>query len=49
MTDMPALEDCKEARSAGDRICQCILGNIEGKKAGTFCPLGRLLLHPLKT
>src|SRR5258708_12694419 len=36
--DLPVIEDS----------CQCILGSMEGKKAGTFGRSGAFSLHPLK-
>jgi dTDP-4-amino-4,6-dideoxygalactose transaminase len=50
MTDMPAL--LKVAEDHGlpviEDSCQCILGAIDGRKAGTFGRTGCFSLHPLK-
>lgn len=50
MTDMPAL--MAVARRHGlpviEDSCQCILGEIDGQRAGTFGQAGGFSLHPLK-
>ena len=50
MTDMPALMKIAEKHDLPviEDSCQCILGNIAGKKSGTFGRSGGFSLHPLK-
>jgi dTDP-3-amino-2,3,6-trideoxy-4-keto-D-glucose/dTDP-3-amino-3,4,6-trideoxy-alpha-D-glucose/dTDP-2,6-dideoxy-D-kanosamine transaminase len=50
MTDMPALMEIanKHDLPVIEDSCQCILGNIEGRKAGTFGRAAGFSLHPLK-
>lgn len=50
MTDMPALMELarKHKLPVVEDSCQCILGNIDGKNAGTFGNSGGFSLHPLK-
>lgn len=50
MTDMPALMAIarKHNLAVVEDSCQCILGNIDGKNAGTFGRSGGFSLHPLK-
>lgn len=50
MTDMPALMPIalKYKLKVVEDSCQCILGNIKGKNAGTFGNAGGFSLHPLK-
>ena len=49
MTDMPALMEIanKHALPVIEDSCQCILGNIDGRKAGTFGSAGGFSFHPL--
>jgi dTDP-3-amino-2,3,6-trideoxy-4-keto-D-glucose/dTDP-3-amino-3,4,6-trideoxy-alpha-D-glucose/dTDP-2,6-dideoxy-D-kanosamine transaminase len=50
MTDMPALLKIAEKHNLPivEDSCQCILGAIDGKRAGTFGRSGGFSLHPLK-
>ncbi len=50
MTDMPTLMRIaqKYKLPVVEDSCQCILGNIDGKNAGTFGNTGGFSLHPLK-
>ncbi len=50
MTDMPKLLDISQKYSLPivEDACQCILGNINGKNAGTYGVFGAFSLHPLK-
>jgi dTDP-4-amino-4,6-dideoxygalactose transaminase len=50
MTDMPALMEIAGRRSLPivEDSCQCILGSIGGRNAGTFGVAGGFSLHPLK-
>ena len=50
MTDMPALMQIATERKLPviEDSCQCILGNIDGRNAGTFGWTGAFSLHPLK-
>ena len=50
MTDMPALMKIAEKHDLPvvEDACQCILGNIDGKNAGTCGRSGGFSLHPLK-
>jgi dTDP-4-amino-4,6-dideoxygalactose transaminase len=50
MTDMPALMQIagKHNLPVIEDSCQCILGDIDGKRAGTFGRSGGFSLHPLK-
>jgi len=50
MTDMPALMQIAEKHNLPviEDSCQCILGDIDGKRAGTFGRSGGFSLHPLK-
>ena len=50
MTDMPALLKIAEKHNLPvvEDSCQCILGAIDGKRAGTFGYSGGFSLHPLK-
>ena len=50
MTDMPALVDIAARRNLPviEDSCQCILGSIDGRNAGTFGWTGAFSLHPLK-
>jgi dTDP-4-amino-4,6-dideoxygalactose transaminase len=50
MTDMPALLQVARRHSLPviEDSCQCILGEIDGKRAGTFGRSGGFSLHPLK-
>lgn len=50
MTDMPALMALakKHNLSVVEDSCQCILGNIDGKNAGSWGDAGGFSLHPLK-
>jgi dTDP-3-amino-2,3,6-trideoxy-4-keto-D-glucose/dTDP-3-amino-3,4,6-trideoxy-alpha-D-glucose/dTDP-2,6-dideoxy-D-kanosamine transaminase len=50
MTDMPALLKIAEKHNLPivEDSCQCILGAIDGKHAGTFGRSGGFSLHPLK-
>lgn len=50
MTDMPALLKIAKKHNLPvvEDSCQCILGNIRGKNAGTFGNAGGFSLHPLK-
>lgn len=50
MTDMPALLRIAEKRGLPvvEDACQCILGDIGGRRAGTFGRSGGFSLHPLK-
>ena len=50
MTNMPALMELarKHNLPVVEDSCQCILGNIDGKNAGTYGRSGAFSLHPLK-
>ena len=50
MTDMPALMDIASRHGLPviEDSCQCILGDIDGRRAGTFGRSGAFSLHPLK-
>jgi dTDP-4-amino-4,6-dideoxygalactose transaminase len=50
MTDMPALMEiaARHRLPVIEDSCQCILGDIDGKRAGTFGRSGGFSLHPLK-
>ena len=50
MTDMPALMRiaARHKLPVIEDSCQCILGNIDGRNAGTFGLVGAFSLHPLK-
>jgi dTDP-4-amino-4,6-dideoxygalactose transaminase len=50
MTDMPALLKIAKKHNLPvvEDSCQCILGAIDGKRAGTFGHSGGFSLHPLK-
>lgn len=50
MTDMPALMEIAERHGLPvvEDSCQCILGNIAGRNAGSFGSSGAYSLHPLK-
>jgi len=50
MTDMPALLKIAKRHnlSVVEDSCQCILGAIDGKRAGSFGHSGAFSLHPLK-
>jgi len=50
MTDMPALMDIADRHKLPvvEDSCQCILGSIDGRNAGTFGLAGGFSLHPLK-
>ena len=50
MTDMPALMKIAEKHNLPivEDSCQCILGDIDGKRAGTYGRSGAFSLHPLK-
>jgi dTDP-3-amino-2,3,6-trideoxy-4-keto-D-glucose/dTDP-3-amino-3,4,6-trideoxy-alpha-D-glucose/dTDP-2,6-dideoxy-D-kanosamine transaminase len=50
MVDMPALMQIagRHAVAVVEDSCQCILGDIRGKKSGTFGSAGAFSLHPLK-
>jgi dTDP-4-amino-4,6-dideoxygalactose transaminase len=50
MTDMPALTEIAKRHDLPlvEDSCQCILGNIDGRNAGTFGRAGGFSLHPLK-
>lgn len=50
MTDMPALLKIAEKHKLPvvEDSCQCILGAIDGKRAGTYGRSGAFSLHPLK-
>jgi dTDP-4-amino-4,6-dideoxygalactose transaminase len=50
MTDMPDLMKIAEKHGLPviEDSCQCILGDIRGKRAGTFGRSGGFSLHPLK-
>ena len=50
MTNMPALMEIasKHNLPVVEDSCQCILGNIDGKNAGTYGRSGAFSLHPLK-
>lgn len=50
MTDMPALMRIaqKHGLPVIEDSCQCILGDIDGRRAGTFGRSGSFSLHPLK-
>ncbi len=50
MTDMPALMEIagRHKLPVVEDSCQCILGAIEGRNAGTFGIAGGFSLHPLK-
>ena len=50
MTDMPALLEIagRHALPVIEDSCQCILGAIDGRNAGTFGRAGGFSLHPLK-
>ncbi len=50
MTDMPTLKKIADEHDVPviEDACQCILGNINGKNAGTFGASGAFSLHPLK-
>jgi dTDP-4-amino-4,6-dideoxygalactose transaminase len=50
MTDMPALMEIatRHGLPVIEDSCQCILGDIDGKRAGTFGRAGGFSLHPLK-
>jgi len=50
MTDMPALLEIarKHKLPVVEDSCQCILGAMDGKNAGTYGATGAFSLHPLK-
>jgi dTDP-4-amino-4,6-dideoxygalactose transaminase len=50
MTDMPALIEIARQHQLPvvEDSCQCILGSIDGKNAGTYGETGAFSLHPLK-
>ncbi len=50
MADMPAIMDLagRHGIPVVEDACQCILGDIRGRKAGTFGTAGAFSLHPLK-
>ncbi len=50
MSDMPRVLQVAEKHGLPvvEDSCQCILGNIEGRNAGTFGMSGAFSLHPLK-
>lgn len=50
MTDMPALMKIAQKHNLPviEDSCQCILGDMAGRKAGTFGRTGGFSLHPLK-
>ncbi len=50
MTDMPALMEIAEKHGLAvvEDACQCIQGEIDGRRAGTFGDAGAFSLHPLK-
>jgi dTDP-4-amino-4,6-dideoxygalactose transaminase len=50
MTDMPALMEiaARHRLPVIEDSCQCILGDIAGRRAGTFGRSGAFSLHPLK-
>jgi len=50
MSDMPTIMDIAKRHSLPvvEDACQCILGNIDGKNAGSWGNSGAFSLHPLK-